>query len=81
MKKRGEEFQGSRILLKKAFVSPPSPCPPYVDAHTVYSVFISRVSRVEAPLSFASTREGGRETKGRYIGEERDREMIHSPRN
>lgn len=79
MKKRGEEFQGSRILLKKAFVSPPSPCPPYVDAHTVYSVFISRV---EAPLSFASTREGGgRETKGRYIGEERDREMIHSPRN
>lgn len=64
MKKRGEEFQGSRILLKKAFVSPPSPCPPYVDAHTVYSVFISRVSRVEAPLSFASTREGGEGNKG-----------------
>lgn len=72
----GEEFQGSRILLKKAFVFP-LPSPPSLRIR--YSVFISRVSRVEGPLST----EGGR-NKGpiyRRGEKERDREMIHSPRN
>lgn len=80
MKKRareggeGEEFQGSRILLKKAFVFP-LPSPPSLRIR--YSVFISRVSRVEGPLSFIST-EGGRNKGPIYRRGERKRERSRN---
>lgn len=67
----GEEFQGSRILLKKAFVFP-LPSPPSLRIR--YSVFISRVSRVEGPLST----EGGRNKGPIYRRGERKRERSRN---